>query len=95
MVHILHSTSGPCAQSNEAIACAVASIVASVWLTKILDLIPSFPKVHRWSLWLALCYAFSLQLFPKVHIWSLWLALVTHLVPNLKMLRPLNLLAEN
>ncbi|MFS7909444.1 putative RNA polymerase, Rpb8, nucleic acid-binding protein [Helianthus anomalus] len=26
---------------------------------KILDLVPSFSKVHRWSLWFALCSTFS------------------------------------
>ncbi|MFS7928762.1 hypothetical protein Hanom_Chr04g00324551 [Helianthus anomalus] len=26
-----------------------------LWLTKILDLVPSFLKVHGWSLWFALC----------------------------------------
>ncbi|MFS7951194.1 hypothetical protein Hanom_Chr07g00592071 [Helianthus anomalus] len=34
----------------------------SLWLTKILDLVPSFPKVHGWSLWFAFCNAFSPQL---------------------------------
>ncbi|MFS7901649.1 hypothetical protein Hanom_Chr01g00002151 [Helianthus anomalus] len=28
---------------------------------QILDLVPSFPKVHGWSLWFALCNAFSRQ----------------------------------
>ncbi|MFS7926867.1 hypothetical protein Hanom_Chr04g00302151 [Helianthus anomalus] len=38
-------------------------------------LVPSFSKVQRWSLWFALCNAFSSQLFPNVHGWSLWFAL--------------------
>ncbi|MFS7980359.1 hypothetical protein Hanom_Chr10g00938521 [Helianthus anomalus] len=28
-------------------------------VTQILDLVPSFPKVHRWSLWFALCNTFN------------------------------------
>ncbi|MFS7991674.1 hypothetical protein Hanom_Chr12g01073401 [Helianthus anomalus] len=30
---------------------------------------------YEWSMWFALCNAFSLQLLPKVHEWSLWYAL--------------------
>ncbi|MFS7903862.1 hypothetical protein Hanom_Chr01g00029161 [Helianthus anomalus] len=30
-----------------------------MWFTKILDLVTSFSKVHEWSLWFALCNAFS------------------------------------
>ncbi|MFS7937901.1 hypothetical protein Hanom_Chr05g00433191 [Helianthus anomalus] len=38
-----------------------------MWFTKILDLVPSFSKVHGcgWSLWFALCNEFRPQLNVK------------------------------
>ncbi|MFS7925796.1 hypothetical protein Hanom_Chr04g00289301 [Helianthus anomalus] len=39
----------------------------SLCFTEILDVVPSFPKVHRWSQWFALCNVFSPYVFPKVH----------------------------
>ncbi|MFS7919814.1 hypothetical protein Hanom_Chr03g00217051 [Helianthus anomalus] len=38
----------------------------SLWLTKILDLAPSFLKVHGWSLWFALSDAFSPMVLKNV-----------------------------
>ncbi|MFS7927625.1 hypothetical protein Hanom_Chr04g00311311 [Helianthus anomalus] len=64
-----------------------------LWFTQILDLVPSFPKVHIWSLWFALRNTFSPKLFQKLHGWSLWFALCNALVPNLDMLKSLDLLA--
>ncbi|MFS8001576.1 hypothetical protein Hanom_Chr13g01191951 [Helianthus anomalus] len=32
-----------------------------MWFTKVLNLVRSFPKVHEWSLWFALCNTFSHQ----------------------------------
>ncbi|MFS8005817.1 hypothetical protein Hanom_Chr13g01241781 [Helianthus anomalus] len=46
-----------------------------MWMIKILDMVPSFLKLHEWSMWFAFCDAFSPQLLPKVHSWSLWFAL--------------------
>ncbi|MFS8031840.1 hypothetical protein Hanom_Chr17g01550671 [Helianthus anomalus] len=43
----------------------------SLWFTKILDLVPSFLKVHEWSRWFRLCNAFSPQLCQKSPGWSL------------------------
>ncbi|MFS8020623.1 hypothetical protein Hanom_Chr16g01417741 [Helianthus anomalus] len=57
----------------------------SMWLTIILDLVPSFSKVHVSSLWFAqfaLCNVFRPQLFPKVHGWSLWFALCNAFSPQ-------------
>ncbi|MFS7938038.1 hypothetical protein Hanom_Chr05g00434791 [Helianthus anomalus] len=54
-----------------------------MWLTKILDLIPSFPKVHRWSLW----FAFVTHLVPKFCQKYMYgpcgLHFIMHLVSNL------------
>ncbi|MFS8001542.1 hypothetical protein Hanom_Chr13g01191561 [Helianthus anomalus] len=36
-------------------------IYMSRWFSKILDLVPIFLKLHRWSLWFALCNTFSPQ----------------------------------
>ncbi|KAF5779727.1 hypothetical protein HanXRQr2_Chr12g0562911 [Helianthus annuus] len=44
-------------------------------VNQILDLVPSFTKVHRWSLWFVLCNTFSPQPLPKVHGWSMWFTL--------------------
>ncbi|MFS7959588.1 hypothetical protein Hanom_Chr08g00692861 [Helianthus anomalus] len=44
-------------------------------------LVSSFSKVHRWSMWFALCNAFSPQLFPKVHGWSLCFTLCNAFSP--------------
>ncbi|MFS8031172.1 hypothetical protein Hanom_Chr17g01542681 [Helianthus anomalus] len=53
----------------------------SPWFTKILDLVSSFPKVHRWSMWFVLCNAFSPQLRQKSHGWSPWFALCNAFSP--------------
>ncbi|MFS7940903.1 hypothetical protein Hanom_Chr05g00469791 [Helianthus anomalus] len=50
------------------------NIQRTLWFTKLLNLVPSFPKIHRWSPWFAFCNAFS-NFFPKVQRWSLWFAL--------------------
>ncbi|MFS8000154.1 hypothetical protein Hanom_Chr12g01175021 [Helianthus anomalus] len=39
-------------------------------------------KVHGWSMWFALCNAFSLQFLPKVHGWSLWFVLCNAFSPQ-------------
>ncbi|MFS7923136.1 hypothetical protein Hanom_Chr03g00257161 [Helianthus anomalus] len=68
----------------------------SLWFTKFLDLVPSFSKVHGWTLWFALCNAFSYQLFFQKYIdGPCGLHFITHLVPNLEMLKPLDLLVGN
>ncbi|MFS8000880.1 hypothetical protein Hanom_Chr13g01183771 [Helianthus anomalus] len=56
--------------------------------TKILGLVSSFLKVHKQSLWFAFCNVFSPQVFSKVH----GLAFYNTYSPNLKMLKPLDLL---
>ncbi|MFS8030858.1 hypothetical protein Hanom_Chr17g01539031 [Helianthus anomalus] len=53
----------------------------SLWFTKIFDLVPSFPKVHGWSLWFALCNTFGPQLFPKLHGQSQWFSLCNTFSP--------------
>ncbi|MFS7994691.1 hypothetical protein Hanom_Chr12g01109031 [Helianthus anomalus] len=50
---------------------------------QILYLVPSFPKIHRWSLWFALCNVFSPYFFQKYMDGPCGLHFVTHLVPNL------------
>ncbi|MFS7909130.1 hypothetical protein Hanom_Chr01g00091151 [Helianthus anomalus] len=67
--------------------------IQSLWFTKILDLIPIFPKVHRWSLWFALCTHLVPGFFQKYMDGPQGLHFVTNLVPNLDMIKPLDLLA--
>ncbi|MFS7988672.1 hypothetical protein Hanom_Chr11g01037731 [Helianthus anomalus] len=51
-----------------------------MWLTKIFDLIPSFSKVHGWSLWLTKILDL-VPSFSKLHGWSLWFALYNAFSP--------------
>ncbi|MFS7922113.1 hypothetical protein Hanom_Chr03g00244921 [Helianthus anomalus] len=51
-----------------------------MWLTKILYLVPSFPKVHVWSLWFVFCNAFSPNFCQKYMEVPSGLHFVTHLV---------------
>ncbi|MFS8034446.1 hypothetical protein Hanom_Chr17g01581231 [Helianthus anomalus] len=48
---------------------------------QIFNLVPSFQKVHGWSLWFALCNAFNPQVCQKSHGWFLWFALCKTVSP--------------
>ncbi|MFS8000709.1 hypothetical protein Hanom_Chr12g01181541 [Helianthus anomalus] len=61
----------------------------------LLDLVPSFLKVHRWSLRFAFCNARSPQFFQKYMDGPFGLHFVTHLVLNLDLMKPLDLWTRN
>ncbi|MFS7911040.1 hypothetical protein Hanom_Chr02g00113321 [Helianthus anomalus] len=66
-----------------------------MWLNKILDIVPSFPKVRGWPYG----FYFVTHLVPnfsqKYMGGPCGLHFVTHLVPNLDLLKPLDLLVGN